>query len=193
MPIRKSKSSPRNKKTGARSSRSVKPKLSKGDIKDRAVVIPFIGRTPWWHAGVRFACQGSGRCCTSRGEYGFVYLTLDDRRQMAKFLGLSTSHFTRRYCVKKSGIYHLRDESAEARDCRFLKNHSCSIYPARPMQCRTWPFWPENMGAKAWQKNLVEFCPGVGKGRTYSREEIQKILDQQNRSTQSLCGPGQSR
>ena len=36
-------------------------------------------------------------------------------------------------------------------DCVFLKEDpergrkTCSIYPVRPLQCRTWPFWPENL------------------------------------------------
>ena len=29
------------------------------------------------------------------------------------------------------------------------------------MQCRTWPFWPENMSSKAWT-SIAAFCPGVG-------------------------------
>lgn len=140
------------------------------------------GRSAWWHEGVRFACQGSGRCCVSRGNVGYVYLTLEDRRRLAAALGLSYREFTRTYCTKTDGLFHLRDTGP---DCRFLVDRRCSVYEARPTQCRTWPFWPENMPARAWSA-VAEFCPGVGKGRLVPREEIEVTLRLQRASTARL-------
>ena len=139
----------------------------------------------WWSEGLRFQCQGSGKCCTSHGEYGFVFLTLEDRRRMASHLGLSTSAFTRRFCDRKSGIYHLKEEPKNP-DCLFLKDKKCGVYEARPTQCRTWPFWPEVMAAKTWKKEVVTFCPGVGKGPVRSPVEIQKQLKEQADSETSM-------
>lgn len=127
----------------------------------------------FWDQGIRFECQGSGKCCTSRGSYGFVYLSLKDRQVFAKHFGLSTREFTRRYCAKTRGWFHLKEERKE---CIFLDGNRCTAYAARPTQCRTWPFWPENMNARAWNRDVVSFCPGVGKGRLYSKEEIQKLV-----------------
>ncbi len=142
--------------------------------------------TSWWaKEGLRFECQGSGKCCTSDGEFGFVFLTLSDRKQMAQFLKLSLAKFTRQYCDKSGPIYHLK-ENIKNPDCLFLKDKKCSIYQARPTQCRTWPFWPEVMPAKAWKKDVVSFCPGVGKGKLWSPEEIKSILQQQIDSEQDL-------
>jgi len=132
----------------------------------------------WWSKGVRFQCQGSGRCCVSHGEFGFVYFTLEDRRRMAKVLKLSTSAFTRKYCEKTDGVYHLRETGP---DCVFLKDKRCSAYEGRPEQCRTWPFWPEVMSPKAWAKEVKAFCPGVDKGRLISGEEIARTLEHQKR------------
>ncbi len=137
---------------------------------------------PWWHDGVRFSCQGSGKCCVSRGGYGFVYLTLGDRRRLAAALGLSTRAFTRQHCEKTDGYWHLREES---RDCRFLADRRCTVYEARPDQCRTWPFWPENLSARAWTA-IAKECPGVGKGAVVSRERIEQALVFQRRSTARL-------
>jgi uncharacterized protein len=122
--------------------------------------------------GVRFECQGSGRCCTARGLYGYVYLGLEDRRRLAAHLGLRTSSFTRRYCQLDDGVVHLKHPD---RDCCFLRGHRCGVYAARPAQCRTWPFWPENMPAAAWRE-VSATCAGVGRGRRYSPEEIRGIL-----------------
>lgn len=132
----------------------------------------------WWGQGVRFQCQGSGKCCVSRGEFGFVYLTLDDRRRMAKVLKMSTSAFTRKHCAMTDGVYHLKETEA---DCRFLEGTRCGVYAGRPVQCRTWPFWPEVMSAKTWATSVKAFCPGVGKGPLVSGSKIREILDEQKK------------
>jgi len=137
----------------------------------------------WWEDGIRFECQGSGKCCVSHGEYGFVWLTLRDRRRMAKQLKLSTIEFTRKHCEKSQGMFRLKEEKPE---CQFLKGKACSIYEARPTQCRTWPFWPEVMDAKTWKNEVAAFCPGVGKGRVHSREEIEKAMKEQSASERKL-------
>lgn len=147
----------------------------------------------WYAKGIRFQCQGSGQCCVSHGEYGFVYVTAGDRKRMAKLRGISTSEFTRKYCLKEEGLFRLKDgeplnletwqadgsAKATAKPCIFLVNKRCAIYEARPTQCRTWPYWPETMSAKAWKKDVVQFCPGVDKGRVWSREEIDANLKEQ--------------
>lgn len=134
----------------------------------------------WWTDGVRFECQGSGKCCVSRGEFGFVYMTLDDRRRAASALGLTTSAFTRAHCAKTDGFFHLKDGSGPA--CAFLNGTQCGIYDGRPTQCRTWPFWPEMMSAKSWKSEVAAYCPGVGKGRLWSAEEIERELAAQIKS-----------
>lgn len=135
----------------------------------------------WWRDGVQFQCQGSGQCCTSHGEFGFVFMNLEDRQRMAKVLKMRTGEFTKKYCEKTGGVYHLIEEKGKP-DCMFLRGKRCGVYEGRPTQCRTWPFWPEVMEAKAWKKDVVEFCPGVGKGKIWSGDEIEKILNEQIKS-----------
>lgn len=123
--------------------------------------------------GIRFECQGTGRCCTSRGEYGFVYLTLGDRKRMAKELGLSLTDFTKKHCDKTEGWMHLKKPD---QPCQFLDGKRCTVYEGRPNQCRTWPFWPENMNAKTWNEEVITFCPGVGQGKLFSATEIKRLM-----------------
>ncbi|HTL52312.1 MAG TPA: hypothetical protein VL860_07060 [Planctomycetota bacterium] len=50
----------------------------------------------------------------------------------------------------------------------------CSIYPVRPTQCRTYPFWKsvlDRIGDSAWRMHS-ESCPGINHGRTWTAEEI---------------------
>src|SRR5438093_6286206 len=119
-------------------------------------------RLRWWSNGIRFECQGSAKCCVSRGQYGWVYLTLQDRKRLAAFFGLPTREFTRRHCEKTDGIFHLKEEPGRP-ECIFLEGKRCGVYEARPTQCRTWPFWPEVIGPKAWAREVRDVCPGVGK------------------------------
>jgi hypothetical protein len=139
----------------------------------------------WWSEGLRFQCQGSGKCCTSHGEYGFVFLTTEDRQRMADHLGLSLTAFTRKYCDRSNGVYHLKEDGKNP-DCMFLKDKRCSVYEARPIQCRTWPFWPDVMNAKTWKKEVVTFCPGVGKGPLIPASKIRKAMNEQVMSELAL-------
>lgn len=127
----------------------------------------------FWSDGIRFECQGTGRCCVSRTGYGYVYFDLVDRRRLAKHLGVSTQSFTRKYCRKTGGHFHLKDFTGP---CQFLKGKGCTVYEARPNQCRTWPFWPENMNARTWNREIKTYCPGVGKGKLYTADEIRELL-----------------
>ncbi len=139
--------------------------------------------------GLKFQCQGSGKCCVSRGEYGFVYMTQDDRKKMAEVLKMTPSAFTRKYCEKTGGIWHLK-ANPDGPECLFLNpKNQCEVYNGRPVQCRTWPFWPENMNTRAWRRDVVRFCPGVGQGKVTSPQKIQKTLEEQEAAEAELFGP----
>ena len=43
--------------------------------------------------GIRFECQGSGKCCVSRNSYGFVYLSNIDIKRFSKFFKLTVKAF----------------------------------------------------------------------------------------------------
>ncbi len=61
-------------------------------------------------------------------------------------------------------------------DCTFFdpeKRH-CKVYPVRPIQCRTWPFWKSNVASEKKWGEVCEDCPGAGQGKFFSLEEIEK-------------------
>jgi len=127
----------------------------------------------FYKEGIRFECQGDGKCCVTRGRYGYVYLSFSDRRRLATHFSMSTTEFTAMFTNKVDGLYEL---NYHGKDCPFLQNNRCQVYEARPWQCRTWPFWPENMNSTVWEKEVISWCPGAGKGRLYTAEEIEDIL-----------------
>ncbi len=140
------------------------------------------GRPPFYAEGIQFECQGSGKCCTSRGSYGYVFLTKADQKRLADFFKLSVPAFLKRYCGDKDGTAYVLDPrelgitGIPEGDCLFLDQNRCKVYEARPEHCRTWPFWPENMNPKTWRNEIAAFCPGVGKGKVHTREEIEAVL-----------------
>jgi Fe-S-cluster containining protein len=124
---------------------------------------------------LRFECTQCARCCTNRGEYAYVYLNDEESRDLAEHLGLRRREFERRYTfVDEDGWRQLRFEDER---CVFLTDDGrCSVYPARPTQCRTFPFWPEMIRDGRWTPAARELCEGVGKGPVYTREEADVLV-----------------
>lgn len=136
---------------------------------------PGKPRKPWYSKGLQFQCTGSGECCTAHGEYDRVYVDDSEARVAARLLGISVLRFEELYCVFEEGERQM-DMSSGA--CPMLKERRCGIYSARPVQCRTWPFWHQNLKRSVWRQEVAPFCKGVGQGRLYTQEEIEASADE---------------
>tara|TARA_B100001123_G_C15301688_1_gene1021251 strand:- start:2232 stop:2591 length:360 start_codon:yes stop_codon:yes gene_type:complete len=108
-------------------------------------------------------------------------LSLNDIKRFAKYFKISIDNFIKKYCSNQDGYYHLIEKNKNG-NCIFLKNKQCTVYKARPVQCRTWPFWKENLNAKRWNNEIINFCPGIGKGKLYSNKEINKIANKDSKN-----------
>lgn len=129
---------------------------------------------PWFRDGLRFECSRCGICCT--GAPGYVWVTWEETKALARETGLSVAEFRRRYVRRVGNRYSLIERANH--DCVFWSPEAgCTVYRARPSQCRTYPFWPENLENRAAWDEVAGECPGVGKGRVYSLEEIELIRD----------------
>ena len=128
---------------------------------------------PWYANGLRFECTQCGNCCRNHGDYNFVYLATADVHAIADYLGLEPNRFVSEYCQVEDGWITLRmDEPA----CQFLlEDNRCAIYPVRPKQCATWPFWKENLEKKAWDGPVKDCCPGIGQGELTPAAEVERI------------------
>jgi Fe-S-cluster containining protein len=92
---------------------------------------------------------------------------------MAEYLSLPLPFFIEKYLYPIKVGYSIR-EHADGR-CFFYENE-CTIYPVRPHQCKTFPFWFENLRSiKKWNRISKE-CPGIGCGSLYSKEQILEIV-----------------
>ncbi len=151
-------------------------------------------RDPWFAEGLSFSCTCSGNCCT--GGPGFIWLTDDEIDRLAAHLKLPREETIRKYCKKVGRKISLRDPQNRHGqfDCVFLKEiepdpkeksagkvahrrRVCGIYPVRPLQCRTWPFWDGNLISKADWDHAAKRCPGMNRGREFTAKEIESLRD----------------
>jgi len=137
-------------------------------------------KTPWYGCGLHFECVQCSRCCSGPGE-GFIWVTKSEIEFIAEYLKLSPELLRQKY-LKRFGLRTTIIEHPVTKDCIFLSEiegqKKCTVYPVRPNQCRTWPFWPENLAtADAWNK-AAQKCTGINRGRLYSPQEIEKIRKQ---------------
>ena len=113
----------------------------------------------WYRDGLSFECTGCGRCCT--GSPGYVWILPEEMDEMARYLGISTQGFVRRYSRWVDDRQSLT-ERAPGFDCVFLtRDRGCLVYPARPLQCRTYPWWPENLVSPGSWQQAARACEGI--------------------------------
>lgn len=108
----------------------------------------------------------------NHGDYQYVYLNRADVEAIAAYLGLEIDEFYWKHCEVEDGWILLRQEPQR---CRFLGANGCRIYPVRPKQCASWPFWSENLYHEIWISQVIPTCQGVGRGTLYKAEEIDNI------------------
>ena len=130
---------------------------------------------PWYQNGLQFACTQCGNCCT--GNPGYVWVTDEDIERIAEYLNKPVGEIRLLHSRLVRGQVSLK-EFANG-DCIYFdgRNRRCTIYPVRPMQCRTWPFWRVNLDTeRAWDETARE-CPGIGQGPLYDLVQIDTALN----------------
>ena len=133
-------------------------------------------RNKWYGGGLRFCCNQCGSCCT--GPPGYVWVTREEIRRIAAFLGRNDEWLGKEH-LRRIGFKHSLVEKGNG-DCVFLVStgngqRGCSIYPVRPLQCRTWPFWTYNLKTPSDWAEAGEVCPGLNNGRQFTSDEIEAI------------------
>lgn len=124
---------------------------------------------PWYQDGLRFQCTRCGNCCT--GAPGYVWVNDAEIEAIAAFRG-ETVEEVKTLHSRLAGRRRTLREKANG-DCVFYeKAAGCTIYPVRPRQCRTWPFWESNLVTPDEWRRTCEICPGSGKGELISADEI---------------------
>lgn len=127
-------------------------------------------KAPWYRDGLAFECTRCGDCCT--GAPGYVWVESVEIERLAAHRGMDTADFVRQY-VRQVGDRLSLIERPNG-DCVFWDREAgCTVYEARPEQCRTWPFWPMNIADRESWRRVGRRCPGVDQGRLYTIEQIE--------------------
>lgn len=126
---------------------------------------------PWYADGLQFTCSQCGDCCT--GAPGFVWVNQEEINALAAAKEMTVTAFEEQY-VRKVGVRRSLTEYASG-DCVFFdgKTRKCTVYEARPRQCKTWPFWDSNLRSPETWKQTCDVCPGSGTGELYQLDDIE--------------------
>jgi Fe-S-cluster containining protein len=100
-----------------------------------------------------------------------VWVSPEEIQRIAEYRGEPVEQFTARF-VRRVGDRHSLIEKPGGDCILWDRSAGCTVYPARPVQCRTWPFWPENVETRRDWDHVRTICPGSGHGRVYSVDEI---------------------
>jgi hypothetical protein len=130
---------------------------------------------PWYQDGLKFTCTQCGNCCS--GPPGYVWVTKEEIVRIAEHIGAPDGVLSKAH-LRRVGLRHSLTEKPNG-DCVFLKRENdasfCSIYEARPLQCRTWPFWTENLESKSAWESAARTCPGMNEGKHHGFVAIEEL------------------
>jgi len=134
---------------------------------------PFYQRTR-----LRFECTGCGACCTGGVDHE-VALNAGEAERIRSFLDLSTAWFRKRYLTRGDSPGIRLGRSGR---CPFLGEAGrCRIYPVRPRQCRTYPWWPELVESRAAWEAEAKRCEGMNRGEVVPLQRIERALAEERR------------
>jgi len=106
-----------------------------------------------------------------------VWVTDEEMALIAQHLQITIEQFKRTYIRQKDNRFALIEKKSQNHDCIFLKENKCQIYPVRPSQCRTFPWWKENLNSRESWALAAESCEGISEeAPLVPFEEIQRTL-----------------
>jgi Fe-S-cluster containining protein len=125
---------------------------------------------------VRWRCLLCSRCCRDQpGRERKILLTDHDVKRIVgsgaggDFYDQAEPNGPYKYQMKLVGGH-----------CVFLLNDRCTIYEARPLVCRFYPFTMIEQEGYIFQVDYA--CPGLGSGRVVTKKDLVKLLEEAKNS-----------
>jgi len=130
---------------------------------------------------LRFHCTGCGQCCSGDPDY-YVFLNVGESEAIRRRLGVTLRWFKRRY-LRRTPQGELVINNQGGGRCVFLdKDNRCRIYGVRPLQCRTYPFWPEVVNSRTMWRAEAGRCEGIDHGEVVPVARIRSLLARHKRA-----------
>jgi Fe-S-cluster containining protein len=127
---------------------------------------------------LRFECTRCGACCCGDEDH-YIAIRERDIERISKHLGISVTWLKRRYIEHLTRQYYTVRIGDDGR-CEFLdKQGHCRIYPVRPVQCQTYPYWPEIVNDPEQWRAEARHCEGINRGNVVPLETITAALRRQ--------------
>jgi Fe-S-cluster containining protein len=103
------------------------------------------------------ACKEcEGNCCI--GESGYIWVNPDEIKAISEFLKIDEEIFKANFLIKVGYRFSIKERPYKNGFACIFFDNGCKIYPVRPKQCRTFPFWDY---FKSHPEELKKECPGV--------------------------------
>ena len=117
---------------------------------------------------------------------GSVWVSQADIKRLAAFLDIPPGRFVRRFTRMVNGERILID-NAPSTDCVFLRDRTCTVYEGRPTQCRTYPWWLQNIQDEQSWREAADVCEGINHATAFFvplAEIVEQVtLDQENEAS----------
>lgn len=109
-------------------------------------------------------------CCRMAG---YVEVSREDIRRLAKFLRLTVPEFERRHIVEKTKKGGKRIKSGYS-VCQFLgEDRLCTVYEARPRDCRGYVCWNQQDDTVYQFARIIQSSPAELRGQEAAEEEAE--------------------
>ena len=128
--------------------------------------------------GIHWTCVRCHMCCgDTRDHVRRIRLLDSEVRVTSQLTGINQERFS----VLADGSEPFKFEMLKVTSgsCIFLEGDSCTIYQARPLTCRFYPFFLErNSNGKLSFGLTSERCPGLGQGPLLDRKFFLELFQE---------------
>jgi Fe-S-cluster containining protein len=128
----------------------------------------------------KFKCFNCGKCCNS--YYAQINATIGDIIRISDFMKKPISYILKNFI----GINAFGDPENPTKftyefginmPCKFRKDNRCSVYNARPLNCRLFPYWVLVQAFKSGNKDIIDELYECMKNLEINNEELKKYSD----------------
>lgn len=126
-------------------------------------------------APLRFECTGCGQCCYGPAS-AYIHVSSHEIDRIREAMGLNEDAFCRDYLTRRlNGQWGIR-LTRHGRCSLLGEDNRCRVYAVRPVQCQTYPFWPEILQSKQHWLAEQRRCEGINRGEAVPLTEIELNL-----------------